>query len=89
MSKYYTQKPLAYPTEERVAEKRAEKHKNHIDYFYGSYWNIFIKEDGRCFLEFDIGHFATEFIIREIPKKDYDALKADTSLFEKISNSVR
>ena len=45
MSKFYTMKKGVYPTGERVAETRRKKHAEHLDYFYGDYWSIFVDKD--------------------------------------------
>lgn len=77
-----------YPTEEQMAEARRKKHADDLDYFYGDYWNIFEDKNHRFFLEFDIGHFATNFVVREISGDDYRALKNDKSLFDRVRGSV-
>ncbi len=84
MSKFYTMKKGVYPTDEQVAETRRKKHAEHLDYFYGNYWSIFVDKDHRCFIEFDVGHFASNFIVRQISHDDYAALKNDTSLFNSV-----
>ena len=74
--------------EEKTTELRRKKHKDHLDYFYGDYWNIFIDADEKCYLEFDKGHFATDFVVREITRVEYDSLKNDKTLFKSISNKL-
>ncbi len=88
MSKYYTMKQGVCPTEEQVVEARRKKHAKHLDYFYGDYWSIFEDEDHRFFVEFDVGHFASKFVVREITGDDYRALKNDKGLFDKVRRSV-
>jgi hypothetical protein len=85
MSKYYTLVEVDSPTEAEMSERREKIHADHLDYFYGNHWNIFIDKENKCFLEFDVGHLASKFIVKEISRKDYDSLKTDTSLFDKIS----
>jgi hypothetical protein len=89
MSEHYKLKKIVPPTEAQLAERREKIHADHLDYFYGDHWSIFIDKANRCFLEFDVGHFASEFIVREITRKDYDSLKRDKSLFTQISRKVR
>lgn len=84
MSKFYSTKEGVYPTDEQVAGTRQKKHANHLDYFYGDYWSIYMDKDHRCFIECDIGHFASKFIVRQISREDYAALKKDKSLFESV-----
>ncbi|MCG9685258.1 hypothetical protein L1D31_22335 [Vibrio sp. Isolate23] len=89
MNKHYKLVEIDLPTETQLSEMRATKHADHLDYFYGEHWNTFINRDHKCFLEFDVGHFASEFIVREITYEHYCSLKKDKSLFEAISMSVR
>lgn len=77
-----------YPTQEQVAEARRKTHADHLDYFYGDYWSIFEDKNNRFFLEFDVGHFASKFVVREISGEDYNALKNDKSLFDSVRRSV-
>ncbi len=88
MSKFCTTKPGKYPTDEETAEHRKKKHIGHAEYFYGNYWCCFMDDSGKCFLEFDVGHFASEFITRKISREDYEALKQDESLFNDISGKI-
>lgn len=88
MNKYYTMRQGVYPTEEQVTEARRKKHAKHLDYFYGDYWSIFEDEEHRFFIEFDVGHLASKFVVREITGDDYRALKNDKSLFNKVRRSV-
>lgn len=69
---------------ENTRKTREKIHADHLDYFYGEYWCIFIDKSNKCFLEFDIGRFGSQFITREISKEDYDSLKEDTSKFNSI-----
>jgi len=89
MSDYYTVKKVELPTKSQIEEKRALLHAEHLDYFYGDFWSIYIEKDSRCYLEFDVGHLATKFITREISKEDYESLKSDKALFKIISRKVR
>lgn len=89
MSNNYTKKKGQYPTNEQLAETRRKKHAKHLDYFYGDHWSIFEDKDHRCFIEFDAGHFASEFIVREISRDDYAALKKEKNLFHKIIRSLK
>jgi len=89
MSNYYTLKKVELPTKSQIEEKRALLHAEHLDYFYGDFWSIYIEKDGGCYLEFDEGHLATKFITREISKEDYESLKSDKTLFKIISRKVR
>lgn len=88
MSEFYKLKEIEPPTEDQMHERREKAHADHLDYFYGDHWNVFIDKVNRCYLEFDIGHFASEFVIREISRDDYDSLKMDKSLFDKISRAA-
>lgn len=88
MSEYYKLKEIEPPTEAQMHERREKIHADHLDYFYGDHWNIFIDKTNKYYLEFDIGHFASEFVIREISRNDYESLKRDKSLFEQISRVV-
>jgi len=88
MSEYYKLKKFDPPTEAQMHERREEAHADHLDYFYGDHWNIFIDKANKCYLEFDIGHFASEFVIREISCNEYESLKKDKSSFERISRMV-
>jgi hypothetical protein len=88
MSKYYTSEDVVPPTEAQMLEKREIIHADHLDYFYGDHWNIFIDKSNKSFLEFDIGHLASNFIVREISRQDYDLLKTDTSLFSTVSRKL-
>lgn len=88
MSQFYTMKKGVYPTDEQVAETRRKAHAEHLDYSYGDHWSIFEDKEYRCFIEFDVGHFASEFIIREISRDDYSALKNDKSLFTNIIKGI-
>ena len=49
---------------------------------------IDLTKENKHFLEFDAGHFASEFIVREISKDDYESLKKDKSLYIQISRKV-
>lgn len=89
MSKHYTLTKVVPRTKAQIADRREEIHADHLDYFYGDHWSIFIDKFNVCFLEFDIGHFASKFIVREITIEDYDSLKRDKSLFTQISRKVR
>jgi len=89
MSEYYKLEEVDQPTDAQLLKRRETKHADHLGYFYGDHWNIFIDKENKCFLEFDIGHFSSEFIIREITHESYNLLKNDKSLFEKISRNVR
>lgn len=82
MSKLYN------PTNEQLAETRRKVHADHLDYFYGNHWSIFEDKKHRCFIEFDVGHFAAKFVVKEISRDDYKALKNDKSLFDKIVKSL-
>lgn len=84
MSKFIHNEKGVYPTDELVAEARWKKHANHLDYFYGDYWLIYKDKDHRCFIEFDIGHFASKFIVRQISHDNYVALKKDNSLYNSL-----
>jgi len=81
-------KKIERPNKEQLKQIRDETHKDHLEYYYGDHWCIFIDINEKCFLEFDVGHFASRFIIREISKKDYDELKDDKSQYTKISRKV-
>ena len=84
MSKHYAMKNGVYPTDEQVAKTRRKVHAYHLDYFYGDYWSIFEDKEHRCFIEFDVSHFASKFITREVSRDDYTALKNDKSLFNRV-----
>lgn len=71
-------------TDEELAKNRKEIHADHLDYFYGDNWCIFIDKESACFITFDVGHFISEFITQEISYDDYNSLKKDKSLFSKI-----
>lgn len=89
MSEYYKLKKVEPPTEAQLSERQEKKHADHLDYFYGDHWSIFIDKANKCFLEFDVGHFASEFIVREISHDDYGSLKKDKSLFTQVSRKAR
>lgn len=84
MSKFYTTEKGVHHTDQQVAEIRRNKHAEHLNYFYGDHWSIFEDKEHRCFIEFDVGHFASEFIVRELSRDDYTALKNDKSLFNTV-----
>ena len=83
-----TSKKIEPPTEAQLKQKRDKIHSDHLEYFYGDNWCIFIDKFNKCFLEFDAGHFSSEFIVREISPKDYDLLKKDKSLYIEISRKI-
>ena len=89
MNQYYKSVEIELPTNAQLLEKREIKHSEHLGYFYGEHWNIYINRENRCFLEFDVGHFSPEFIVREITYENYCSLKEDKYLFNKISINVR
>lgn len=70
--------------EQEIIKSRKLAHAEHIDYFYGDYWCIFMDKDKKCFLEFDKGHFASEFVIKEISLEDYNSLKTDKSQYQRV-----
>ena len=42
----------------------------------GSYWRVWL-DDGKCFYEYDSGHFATYFTKIEISKEDFLLIKSE------------
>ncbi len=78
------ERPFRNPTDEEVQRARQEAHKDHLDWFYGDYWDIFIDKRNRFFLEHDVGHLDTKFIITEISETTYNLLKAEPSRFDEL-----
>ena len=78
---------MEYPTDEELQKKREEIHREHLDYFYGDYWSIYIDANNRYFLEHDTGHFATNFVTKQISKSTYRKLKSDPSSFDKLRHN--
>ena len=83
-----TSKKINPPTKAELKERRDKAHGDHLEYFYGAGWCVYIDKENKYFLEFDAGHFASEFIVREISKDDYESLKKDKSLYIQISRKV-
>lgn len=82
-------KELESNIDERTLKTRDKIHAEHLDYYYGDYWCMFIDKSNKCFLEFDIGRFGAKFITCEISQEDYDSLKEDNSKFDSISRKYR
>ncbi|MES9963442.1 MAG: hypothetical protein ABW116_07860 [Candidatus Sedimenticola sp. 20ELBAFRAG] len=56
-----------YPREQKIEASDSE--------IKGNYWRAW-SEDGRCFYEFDEGHFASKFKTVEISNDDFELLKS-------------
>lgn len=52
----------------------------------GSNWRIW-REESKCFLEYDEGHFATKMITIEIREDDFDRIAARPDVVNEIINA--
>ena len=69
-------------------KNRKKKHIEHLEYFYGDYWSVFMDKNRKCYLEIPIGTIWTEWVIREISLEDYISLKEDESRYLEIEQKV-
>ena len=58
------------------------------EYVIGQHWFIFIDEKGDCFIEFDVGHFASKFVHAKITAKEYRDLAKNFRLYNFIVNKI-
>ena len=79
-------KKITPPNRAEIVKRRKEMHKNHLDYFYGDYWCIYMDNENKCFLECDAGSIATKIETKQINYDDYNSLKEDPSSFKVIQN---
>jgi hypothetical protein len=56
------------------------------DEIVGNYWRIW-KQESKCYLEYDKGHFATEMVTVEISNDDYNRISNRPSTVTEVINS--
>lgn len=67
----------------KIYPRKAVKPNNCSNEISGSHWRIW-KEESKCFLEFDEGHFGTKMVTVEITESEYDAIVSRPSTVNEV-----